>query len=139
MEVDGRNIYKREISPVFSRASCSISQSLAASALHCENGQRQDSCVPRARAICPCLWGKAPPLLPQLNPIEPCFGLLKIWLQKHANLVFMHYPELVLDIAMRACTHRDPTACLGLFQHCGYLDTGIRNEVFENLLSIASS
>ena len=33
-----------------------------------------------------------PPYSPELNPIEVCFGQLKRWIRKHANLVFPLYP-----------------------------------------------
>lgn len=65
-----------------------------------------------------------PPYCPQLNPIEPCFGLLKRWLQRRANLVFPLYPDQALDIAMRACTRLEDKGCFGTFRHCGYMATG---------------
>lgn len=71
---------------------------------------------------------------PQLNPIEPCFGLLKRWLQRRANLVFPLYPDQVLDIAMRACTRLEDKGCFGTFRHCGYMATGIRDQVFDDLV-----
>lgn len=79
-----------------------------------------------------------PPYCPQLNPIEVCFGLLKRWIQKHANLVFPLYPELVLDLAMRHCTRQQPTSCSAMFGHCGYTENGLRSEVFEKLISSCS-
>ena len=45
-----------------------------------------------------------PPYSPELNPIELCFGRLKEWIQKHANLTFPLYPKAVLEVAMRYCT-----------------------------------
>eukprot|EP00957_Ditylum_brightwellii_P104517 7963480-Ditylum_brightwellii.AAC.1 len=37
------------------------------------------------------------PYAPQLNPIKVCFGQLKRWIQKEANLMFPLYPELTLE------------------------------------------
>ena len=75
-----------------------------------------------------------PPYSPELNPIEVCFGQLKRWIQKYANLVFPLYPEEVLKIAMPACTSDIEHGTLGLFGHCGY-DTGeLRTNVFESLV-----
>ena len=76
-----------------------------------------------------------PPYAPQLNPIEVCFGRLKRWIQKEANLVFPLYPELVLEVAMRKCTitntgHHDS---LGEYAHCGYERFGLDTDVFDSL------
>ena len=77
-----------------------------------------------------------PPYSPELNPIEVCFGQLKCWIQKHANLVFPLYPEKVLEVAMPACTKEVEHGTLGLYSHCGY-DTGeLRTNVFESLQNI---
>ena len=70
-----------------------------------------------------------PPYCPQLNPIEQCFGLLKRWIQKNANLVFPLYPQQVLDRAM-ASTRR--------FQHCGYMGNALRDNVFDALIQDSS-
>ena len=63
-----------------------------------------------------------PPYSPELNPIEVCFGQLKRWIQKNANLVFPLYPEMVLDVAMRACTKDIKQGTLELYSHCVYDD-----------------
>ena len=60
-----------------------------------------------------------PPYSPELNPIEVCFGQLKRWIQKHANLVFPLCPEMVLDVAMPACTKDMEQGALELFGPCG--------------------
>ena len=74
-----------------------------------------------------------PPYSPELNPIEVCFGQLKRWIQKHANLVFPLHPEMVLEVAMRACTKQNTSDTLGLFSHCGYDAGELRKNVFEDL------
>lgn len=78
-----------------------------------------------------------PPYCPQLNPIEPCFGLLKRWIQKNANLVFPLYPNLVLDVAIRKCTSKECETGFGMFQHCGYSTTSLRQEVFDQLMRVS--
>ena len=40
------------------------------------------------------------PHSPELNPTEVCFGQLKRWIQKHANIVFLLHLEKVLEVAM---------------------------------------
>lgn len=62
-----------------------------------------------------------PPYCPQFNPIQVMFGQLKRWLARHANLEFHHAPELVLEVAMRACMAQD-AAGVKIFRHCGYAD-----------------
>ena len=74
-----------------------------------------------------------PPYSPELNPIEVCFGQLKRWIQKHANLVFPLYPEMVLDVAMHACTKDIKHGTLGLYGHCGYDDGSLRTHFFKDL------
>ena len=74
-----------------------------------------------------------PPYSPELNPIEVCFGQLKRWIQKNANLVFPLYPEKVLDVAMRACTKDIQQGTLGLYGHCGYDDGSLRSHFFQDL------
>ena len=75
-----------------------------------------------------------PPYSLELNPIEVCFGLLKRWIQKHANLVFPLYPELVLDVAMPTCIkQKGPKDALELYGHCGYDNGQLRHELFESL------
>lgn len=75
-----------------------------------------------------------PPYAPHLNPIEFCVGLLKKWIQKHANLVFLLYPDRVLDVAMRCCClqpKRKPDQApgvLNLYAHCGYEKRSLRSE-----------
>ena len=75
-----------------------------------------------------------PPYCPEVNPIEICFGLLKGWIQNHANLMFPLYPKLVLELAMPNCIKsnhdHDQNA---LFGHCGYDQEGLRTDVFLNL------
>ena len=73
-----------------------------------------------------------PPYCPQLNPIEVCFGQLKRWIQRHANLVFPLFPEVVLQVAMPNCTKR-ANGTLGLYSHCGYDIDGLRLEVFASV------
>ncbi|OWZ02941.1 Transposase [Phytophthora megakarya] len=67
-----------------------------------------------------------------LNIIEPCFELLKRWLQMHANLMFHLNPDRVLNRAMRSCTRREGTGCSGTFSHCGYMAAGIRDQAFDD-------
>ena len=73
-----------------------------------------------------------PPYSPELNPIEVCFGQLKRWIQKHANLVFPLYPEMVLDVAMPACTKDTEQGALGLFGHCGYDAEELHENLFQS-------
>lgn len=61
-----------------------------------------------------------PPYSPQLSPIEFGFGLLKRWIQKHANLAFPHAPKQVLDIAFRKCLDKETHTPLKMFIQCGY-------------------
>ena len=77
-----------------------------------------------------------PPYSPELNPIKVCFGQLKRWIQKNANLVFPLYPEMVLDVAMPACTKDIDHGTLGLYGHCSYDNGGLRLPFFEDLQSI---
>jgi hypothetical protein len=70
-----------------------------------------------------------PPYSPHLNPIEFAFGRLKTWLQKHANLVFPLYPELVLSAAMPKCC--ETTGFLGVYAHCGYDNGELRQTAFD--------
>ena len=70
-----------------------------------------------------------PPYCTQINPIEVCFGLLKRWLQKHANLIFSFYRDLVLALAMRVCTNRESVDCAGTFRHCGYMSNTQRSTI----------
>ena len=76
-----------------------------------------------------------PPHSPELNPIEVCFGQLKRWIQKHANLIFPLHPEMVLEVAMPACTKDIDHGTLGLYGHCGYDNGGLRVNFFEDLQS----
>ena len=73
-----------------------------------------------------------PPYCPELNPIEVCFGRLKAWIQKHANLAFPLYPEMVLDVGMYKCTREDHGA-VDIFGHCGYDRDDLRRSVFDGL------
>ena len=77
-----------------------------------------------------------PPYSPELNPIEVCFGQLKRWIQKHANLIFPLFPEKVLDVAMPACTEDIVNGTLGLYGHCGYDSGGLRVHLFDDLQKI---
>ena len=74
-----------------------------------------------------------PPYAPQLNPIEVCFGRLKGWIQRNANLIFPLYPELVLDLAMRQYTKASENQTLGEYTHCGHERYGLRTEVFDSM------
>ena len=76
-----------------------------------------------------------PPCSPELNPIEVCFGQLKRWIQKHANLVFPLHLEMVLEVAMPACTKDIDHGTLGLYGHCGCDNGGLRLNFFEDLQS----
>ena len=76
-----------------------------------------------------------PPYSPQLNPIEICFGLLKRWIQKNANLVFPLYPELVLDVGMRKCT-MPSDGTKGEYLYCSYKEDGLQDETFDALCEI---
>ena len=77
-----------------------------------------------------------PPYCPELNPIEVCFGKLKRWIQKNANLVFPLYPEMVLDVGMTACTKDVEHGTLGLYGHCGYDSYGLRLNIFKDLQNL---
>ena len=74
-----------------------------------------------------------PPYAPQLNPIEVCFGRLKRWIQREANLVFPLYPENVLEVAMQKCTQPSEHEFLGEYVHCGYTKFGLDTNVFDSL------
>lgn len=52
-----------------------------------------------------------------LNPIEVMSGHLKSWKQRHTNLVFLQYPELVLQVAMRLYLRSEEHGG-NLFHHC---------------------
>lgn len=73
-----------------------------------------------------------PPYSPWLNPIEFTFSFLKRWISKNANLAFPHYPELVLDIAMKECTKGFNLK--STFQHCGY-GSSLKQSIILNDLS----
>lgn len=73
-----------------------------------------------------------PPYAPQLNPIEVCFGRLKRWIQRHANLAFPLYPEKVLEVAMPLCIKTE-NGTGGEFSYCGYKNDGLDEKVFEDL------
>lgn len=75
-----------------------------------------------------------PSYSPQLNPIEVCFGRLKAWIQKHANLKFPLYPDDVLQLATKQCITKEPPSTLRLFGHCGYDIGGLQSEPFAALL-----
>ena len=68
---------------------------------------------------CGARLGFLPPYCPELNSIEVCFGQLKRWIQKHANLIFPLYPEDVLNVEIRACTRDVDDRTVGLYGHCG--------------------
>jgi transposase len=76
-----------------------------------------------------------PPYSPQLNPIEVCFGNLKRWIQKHANLVFPLYPSTVLDLAMVRCISSKDDTCRNLYSHCGYSESELRESTFRSLIN----
>jgi hypothetical protein len=98
------------------------------------------------------------PYSPHLNPIEFCFGSLKRWIQKHANVVFASFPTEVLKVAMVECTKNESLRNHGdliidknkgiaekqllhnwrmngnlkrLFAHCGYGSSDLIREAFE--------
>ena len=73
-----------------------------------------------------------PPYSPELNPIEVCFGKLKRWIQRYANLVFPLYPVRVLEVAMRKCTDSREDGAKGLYAHCGYDEFALRDHVFSS-------
>ena len=79
-----------------------------------------------------------PPYAPQLNPIEICFGRLKKWIQRHANLIFPKFPEKVLEIAMVECTKKSKdeieNGVTGEFLYCGYKEDGLEENVFQRLI-----
>lgn len=75
-----------------------------------------------------------PPYSPQLNPIEVCFGRLKRWIQKNANLVFPLYPEEVLKVGMKMCT-RTTNGTIGEYSYCGYDTHCLEAHVFDRLCS----
>lgn len=77
-----------------------------------------------------------PPYCPQLNPIEVLFGMLKRWIQRHANLAFPPAPEMVLKVAMVECVKQD-NDCVELMHHCGYNRGGLNSHTFESLLGSA--
>jgi transposase len=77
-----------------------------------------------------------PPFAPQLNPIETCFGLLKRWVQRYANLVFPLYPDAVLEIAMKKCTVQENNGgVINVFSHSGYDVGGLRDDTFNRLIN----
>ena len=78
-----------------------------------------------------------PPYCPELNPVELCFGSLKKWIQKHANLLFPLYPNQVLDVAMEQCLTpaSDKSIVSSFYGHCGYKVGGLRDIPFDNLLT----
>ena len=79
-----------------------------------------------------------PPYSPELNPIEIAFGQLKRWIQRHANLCFPMCPEKVLEVAMPLCTEQQSGA-EGIYSHCGYAESALRNSIFDSLLDIRDS
>ena len=76
------------------------------------------------------------PYSPELNLIEVCFGQLKRWIQNNTNLAFPLYPELVLDVAMRAYTKDIKQGTLGMYGHCGYDDGSLQSIFFEELQNL---
>jgi hypothetical protein len=78
-----------------------------------------------------------PPYCPELNPIELCFGSLKKWIQKYANLVFPLYPDIVLEVGMRQCLkqHADQSVVPAFYGHCGYSIGGLKDLPFDHLLN----
>ena len=59
-----------------------------------------------------------PPYCPHLNPIEFMFGLLKKWIQKHANVAFGHDPVGLAPYALTQCTKG--VDIVNVYRHCGY-------------------
>ncbi|KAG2768613.1 hypothetical protein Pcac1_g20091 [Phytophthora cactorum] len=70
-----------------------------------------------------------PPYCPHLNPIEVMFGRFKSGIQRHANLVFPQYLELVLKVAMKRCLRCEDHG-FNLFRHCGYGSGGVNLAAF---------
>ncbi|KAG3082698.1 hypothetical protein PI124_g20120 [Phytophthora idaei] len=70
-----------------------------------------------------------PPYCSHLNPIEEMFGRLKSWIQRHGDLVFSQYPELVLKAAMKRCLCCEDHGT-DLFHHCGYASGGVNVAAF---------
>ncbi len=58
-------------------------------------------------------------LSPQSDPIEVAFGLVKKWIEKHANLTFHRNPEECLDIAFQSIGNGDAFIATNLYQHYG--------------------
>jgi hypothetical protein len=71
-----------------------------------------------------------PPYCPQLNLIEVCFGLLKKWIQRHANMAFSHHPKGVIDVGLKVCL---PKGIHGIFSFCSYGATSLIEDVFNKL------
>lgn len=89
--------------------------------IHCYN--ELIDLIESVGAICVFL----PPYCPMLSPIELAFGLVKKWIQRHANRVWNTDPEGVMDIAFReACSN------LNNFNHCGYFDGFIDDNLMLN-------
>ena len=80
-----------------------------------------------------------PPYAPQLNPIEVCFGRLKKWIHRHANLMFPIFPEKVLEVAMMECTKspkdKIEDGVAGEFWHCGHKVDGLEETVFQKIIN----
>jgi hypothetical protein len=98
--------------------------------VHSAKATRKSSTTREAK----CAFAVFASILPQLNPIELCFGQLKKWIQRHANLVFPLDPKQVLEVAMRLCTAKTSPAA-GFFRHCGYANDALRDQVFEELMA----
>jgi len=73
-----------------------------------------------------------PPYFPELNPIEVCFGILKRWIQHHANLICSLYPETVFEVGIPLCMEEDQS--MGFFSHCGYEQQELRSNICDAML-----
>ena len=71
------------------------------------------------------------PYSSELNPTESFFGQMKRQIQKHTNLLFLLYPDIVLEVAMYGRTQNS----LGLCSHCGCDNRELDKEFFEGFLS----
>ena len=74
-----------------------------------------------------------PSYSPELNPTEFCFGQLKRWIKRNANLLFPLYSELILDTVMPTCTKDIEHGTLGLYGHCGCNNRELMHNFIEGL------
>lgn len=106
LETHWGSLFKEEILQYLQWKSCPIPQSLTASKINCCDGQCQFHMFKELEASvhhCGARLIFLPPCSPQLKLIELCFGQLKSWIQKYANLVFPLYLKKVLKVVMPVC------------------------------------